>query len=202
MHRLKCVIFCVILSILVENAYGCGNDTKETRQFTNIDFSTEQEEEESASSDEEEPEEKQTVIYVDVCGQVNTPGVYELSNDSRVYEAIEKAGGVTEKAALSSLNQAEKLSDGQQIYVPSKEEVEKGVQDKASTPGEEQNGKINLNTATKEELMTLSGIGETKAEAIIRYRNEQGDFQSIEDIKKIEGIKDGIFNKVKDQIAV
>lgn len=205
MHRLtkiKCVIFCMILLSFVGNAGGCKKEMKETQQFANVDLNSEQEEEKSTSSDEEKKKEKVTVIYVDVCGQVHAPGVYELSEGSRVFEAIERAGGATKKAALSSLNQAEKLSDGQQIYVPSVEEAQKTVQAGEDASEEGQKSKINLNTATKEELMTLSGIGEAKAEAIIRYRSEHGDFQSIEDIKKIEGIKDGIFNKVKDQITV
>lgn len=152
-------------------------------------------------------------IYVDVCGQVKSPGVYKIAADSRVYEAIEEAGGMTKKAAAAAVNQAERLSDGQQIYVPAKDETAAG-----STDGDGQtvsgnngaggiasgagSGKVNLNTASKQELMTLTGIGEVKADAMIRYREEHGGFQSVEDVKKIEGIKDGVFNKIKDQITV
>lgn len=166
------------------------------------------------------------MIYVDVCGQVKNPGVYKLTSDSRVYEAVEKAGGMTKKAAASSVNQAERLSDGQQIYVPSKDEQMQGQGDQqaakdagaaktgssgaagtggsagAGGSGTANGGKVNLNTASKEELMALSGIGEVKADAMIRYREEHGGFQSVEDVKKIEGIKDGVFNKIKDQITV
>lgn len=166
------------------------------------------------------------MIYVDVCGQVRNPGVYKLTSDSRVYEAVEKAGGMTKKAAASSVNQAERLSDGQQIYVPSKDEQAQGAGDEqaakdagaaktgsagaagtggsagAGGSGTANGGKVNLNTASKEELMALSGIGEVKADAMIRYREEHGGFQSVEDVKKIEGIKDGVFNKIKDQITV
>ena len=114
---------------------------------------------------------------------------------------IEAAGGMTEKAAESAINQAEKLSDGQQIYVPSEEESSEqpGKGNQAQEPDD---GKVNLNTAEKEELMSLSGIGEVKAEAIIRYREEKGGFTSIEELKEIEGIKDGVFGKVKDQIKI
>ena len=119
------------------------------------------------------------------------------------------AGGMTKKAAAEAVNQAGRLTDGQQIYVPSKDEQASGVgsvdgqQASGSTEaGGADGGKVNLNTASKEELMTLSGIGEVKADAMVRYREEHGSFQSVEDVKKIEGIKDGVFNKIKDQITV
>lgn len=157
------------------------------------------------------------IIYVDVCGHVKNPGVYQLTKESRVYEAIEKAGGMTKDAASASINQAQQLTDGQQIYIPSKAEHEEGRVRGTSSNGAdadggntkadiasvaEGNGKVNLNTASKEELLSLTGIGDVKADSIIRYREQHGDFQSVEDIKKIEGIKDGVFNKIKDQITV
>lgn len=153
------------------------------------------------------------IIYVDVCGQVKNPGVYQLGAESRVYEAVEMAGGMTKKAAAEAVNQAGRLTDGQQIYVPSKDEQASGGAggqtgagsvdgQQASGSTEADGGKVNLNTASKEELMTLSGIGEVKADAMVRYREEHGSFQSVEDVKKIEGIKDGVFNKIKDQITV
>lgn len=156
------------------------------------------------------------IIYVDVCGQVKNPGVYQLGAESRVYEAVEMAGGMTKKAAAEAVNQAGRLTDGQQIYVPSKDEQASGdvggqpgagsadVQQASGSTGAggADGGKVNLNTASKEELMTLSGIGEVKADAMVRYREEHGSFQSVEDVKKIEGIKDGVFNKIKDQITV
>lgn len=155
---------------------------------------------------DEEAAGEAAVIYVDVCGQVKKPGVYELAGESRVYEAIEKAGGMTKEAEGASVNQAERLTDGQQIYVPSKDEQEE-VRGNAAVPASKNEaaaagGRVNLNSASKEELMTLSGIGEVKADAVIRYREEHGGFQSVEDIKKIEGIKDGVFNKIKDQITI
>ena len=128
------------------------------------------------------------------------PGVYELQENSRLYEAITAAGGLTEAAADTYLNQAEILTDGQQIYVPSGEEVQAPA-DLLQRP-EAGDGKGNINTASREELMTLTGIGEAKAEAIIRYREDKGSFKSAEELKEVEGIKDGVYNKVKDQIKV
>ena len=140
---------------------------------------------------------------------MNAPGVYELRTDARIYEALEAAGGMTEDAAADWINQAEALSDGERIYVPTQEEAEESAQS-VSGQWADPNGnaarsisdKININTAAKEELMTLSGIGASKAESILKYRQEHGNFQSIEDLKKIEGIKDGVFNKIKDDITV
>lgn len=141
-----------------------------------------------------------STIFVYVCGAVCEEGVYELEAGSRVYEAIALAGGFAENAEKSAVNQAELLKDEERLYVPSREEVESGQTERDGLSSE--NGKVNLNTAGKEELMTLSGIGEAKAESIIRYREQQGRFWSIEEIKQIEGIKDGVFEKIKDKITV
>lgn len=148
---------------------------------------------------EQTEEEKTEEIYVYVCGAVNAPGVYRLSAESRVFEAIEAAGGMSAGAASDYLNQAEMLSDGQQIYVPGAEEA---AQAPSALPAGEEDGKVNLNTAGKEELMTLSGIGEVKAEAVIRYREEHGGFDSVEELKQVEGIKDGVYNQIKDKVRI
>lgn len=167
-------------------------------------------------------------IYVDVCGAVVNPGVYELSSDSRVFQAIEKAGGYLPGAAASYLNRARSLSDGQQIYVPTQEEVDSQTipltQDETAQDGMVQEGtaqtgtaadntadgtgttqagqRINLNTADVSQLSTLTGVGESKALAIIAYREENGPFTSIEDIMNVPGIKEGTYEKIKDKIAI
>ena len=116
--------------------------------------------------------------------------------------AVKAAGGFTEDAAREDINQAEKMKDGQQIYVPSKKEAEESSAGTGSTNGKDSSGKININTAGKEELMTLPGIGESKAGDIIAYREEHGPFSKTEDIMKIQGIKEGIYSKIKDSIAI
>ncbi len=169
------------------------------------------------------PEPVPQTIYVDICGAVASPGVYELSANSRVFQAIEKAGGYLPEAAVGYLNRARTLSDGQQIYVPTQEEVDSQIipvtQDGAASDGATGNGqaasgsegvsadgtsdgsRINLNTADVSQLTTLTGIGESKALAIIAYREENGPFTSIEDIKNVPGIKEGTYEKIKDKIA-
>lgn len=167
-------------------------------------------------------------IYVDVCGAVVNPGVYEFSSDSRVFQAIEKAGGYLPGAAASYLNRARSLSDGQQIYVPTQEEVDSQTipltQDETAQDGMVQEGtaqtgtaayntadgtgttqagqRIDLNTADVSQLSTLTGVGESKALAIIAYREENGPFTSIEDIMNVPGIKEGTYEKIKDKIAI
>lgn len=136
--------------------------------------------------------------FVHICGEVEKPGVYELAEGSRVFQAVEAAGGFTAEASQSSMNLAETIADGMQIVILSKEEAE------AVQAAEEESaaGLVNINQASKEQLMALPGIGESRAEDIIRYREESGGFQRIEDIMKVSGIKDAAFQKIKDSIAV
>lgn len=163
-----------------------------------------------AKGEEEVPVEE---VYVHVCGSVNNPGVYKLKPEARIYEAIEAAGGLCADASAESVNQAQKVEDGLKIYVPNKEEAEhgwaessgaKGVLDGSGDGGQAQepSAKVNVNTATVEELKTLPGIGDAKARSIVSYRQTNGMFQSIEDLMQVEGIKSGVFDKIKDQITV
>jgi competence protein ComEA len=155
---------------------------------------------------EQEPEEEAS-IFVDVRGEVQTPGVYELPAGSRVFQAVEAAGGVTEDAACEAVNQAKLLGDEEQIYIPSREELEQGSSVIVAAAGvsqasQEMESKININTADAAALMTLTGIGETRAAAILAYREEHGSFSSIEEIMNVQGIKEATFAKIKDEIVV
>ena len=138
------------------------------------------------------------MIYVHICGEVNHPGVYELPEGSRIFEAVEAAGGFTEEAAQASLNLAQMISDEAQIVILTQKEAE----EKVRLEREQAAGIVNINTASKEQLMTLTGIGESRAEDIIRYRKESGGFQSIEEIKNVPGIKESAYLKIKDSITV
>jgi competence protein ComEA len=169
---------------------ACGNSYFEDVEASSEEVLTEEEYEEEETSG--------TEIYVQVDGAVKSPGVYQLMDGARVYEAIELAGGFNEAADATDLNQADKFSDGQKIYVPTISESEES--DNAS--GISADGKVNINRATAEELMTLPGIGESKAKDIISYRETNGSFAKIEDIMNIPGIKDGVFNKISGSITV
>ena len=137
-------------------------------------------------------------LAVYVCGAVMHPGVYELAEGSRIYEAVALAGGMTDDASPTAVNQARVLTDGEMIEIlTADEEQEQRIIQEADS-----DGKVNLNTADAEELKTLPGIGDAKANSILAYREQHGAFAAIEDIKNIEGIKDGIFARLEDYIKV
>ena len=139
-----------------------------------------------------------SVICVYVCGAVAAPGVYELAADARIGDALEAAGGMTEEAADTWLNLAEHMKDGQKIEVPDREQAEE-LADEAQ---QQESSLVNLNTAAAEELMSLTGVGQSKAEDILNYREQHGGFQTIEELMQIPGIKERVFEKIKDQITV
>lgn len=141
-------------------------------------------------------------LFVHVCGAVANPGVYQMEPGSRLYEAVEMAGGLTDEADETCLNMARQLSDGEQVLILTKEETAAIPRTTADSQGTQTPGLVNINTATMAELTTVSGIGESRAQAIIAYREANGSFRCIEDIKKVDGIKDGLFSKIKDQITV
>ena len=171
------------------------------------------------SAGETQPE----MIYVDVCGAVANPGVFQLAAGSRVFQAIEAAGGYLPEAALTCVNRAGVLTDGQQLYILTQEEMERQGRDPVEMAGAsdgqmngsagtgqntgiadqaQQDNRININTADETQLTTLTGIGATRAQAIIAYREENGPFAAIEDIMNVQGIKEGTFAKIKDEIVV
>ena len=195
MRRTLRTISLLMAGMVLMAAAGCREEKAEERPLEEARIQKEETEEEPEAGGEQEN------IYVHVCGQVESPGVYELPGDSRIYQAVEAAGGMTKEAATQQVNQAQKLEDGQQVYVPSLEEAA-AHQTLPGQTDQADDGRVDLNTATKEELMTLSGIGEARAEAILKYREEKGGFQSTEELKKIDGIKDGIFGKIEDQIKI
>lgn len=147
-------------------------------------------------------------IKVYVCGAVQRPDVYEISSDSRIVDAVSAAGGFAIDAYPEAMNLAETVSDGSRIYVPTKEEVDALAvvySDTGSGSGDttsDSTGRVNINTATLEELTTLPGIGDTRARAIIDYREQNGAFGNIEDIMQVTGIKEKSFSKIKDSICV
>ncbi len=201
---LRMIVSIGIISMLT--ACGAGpdqfldNGTGDTYELS----VTEQTSKEQDSADSvHETEKMSESVYVYVCGAVAVPGVYEVSADSRIYEAVEQAGGMLDTAKTEAVNLAEPLTDGQMIRIPFQWE-EAVIQEEAVTQnsGLQSDGKVNINTASAEELMTLKGIGQTRAEQIIAYREKHGAFTSIEGIMEVDGIKKGTFDKLKDNITV
>ena len=155
---------------------------------------------------------RQTKIFTHVCGAVVNPGVYEMSSDSRVFEAIEMAGGFTGEAYQPAINLADTLADGQQLVVPTKEEVANAPNQAMTSIGNAGNlddtgnsdglALININTADITLLQELNGIGEAKAKEILAYRDRNGGFNHIEDIKNVSGIGDKLYERIKENITV
>ena len=178
-----------------------------------------------------ETEKKPETVTVYVCGAVKEPGVYTIDAGKRIVDAITAAGGPAEDAGCDYLNLASMISDGQKIYIPTNSEIaevlESGegfygaevnittngmmaknsggsglTQEKSLDEGADANGKVDINSADAQTLMTLPGIGQSKADKIIAYRDANGGFTCIEDIMLVGGIKEGLFNKVRDRICV
>ena len=152
------------------------------------------------SSDDSTKDDSNTDIYVHICGAVINPGVYQVPAGTRVYQALELAGGSSDDAYLSGINLADKLADGQKVYIPAEGENAEGIL--STDSGDVQSVMININTASEAELMTLPGIGQSRAKDIINYRVKNGLFESIDDIMKVSGIKEAAFEKIKDLIKV
>ena len=194
-----------------------AGDTDQNRKAEPSAGSTDRTELSDASSEETK------TLVVHICGAVSAPGVYELPAGSRIIDAVEAGGGFLPEADEACCNLAEEIVDGCQIYIMTKTEscadgqtekkagiqtspdsdmqtTDRNVRSNSTTALE--NGLVNLNTADVAALMTLPGIGESRAKAIISYREQHGAFAQIEDIMKISGIKQAAFSKIKDKITV
>lgn len=164
---------------------------------------------ESVSDNQEtivEAESETPVILVDIGGEVINPMVAELEEGSRVEDAINAAGGVTDDADLTEINRAAFLEDGDKILIPTKSDKSENASEADTSNGGTETGtvyqdeRVNINTADSEQLQTLTGIGPVTAEKIIEYREENGRFDNIEDIKNVSGIGEKTFEKLKDDI--
>ena len=145
-------------------------------------------------------------LVIDVKGAVTAPGVYEMEPGDRIHHVISKAGGLTKEANELIINLAAPLEDGMVIYVPKQGEEQAMpalVQGNSTNPSSQSSeGVVNINQATLEQLQTLTGIGPSKAEAILSYREEKGLFKSIDDIKNVSGIGEKTFEKLKEEITI
>ena len=202
------IMIFLILCGCNEVSISTGKEDSEEKTETTISSEDEDFENPEMTEDSEIGDSKETVV-VYICGAVVSEGVYTLSCGSRVVDVLNLAGGYKEEAARGYVNLAEPLSDGDKIYIPFQDEVQdekmisqkvEGKKDDYSSGDKER--LININKATRDELMTLPGIGESKADDIISYREEHGDFSKIEDLMNVSGIKTGVFDKIKDRITI
>jgi competence protein ComEA len=217
----KNYIFVVLLIMIFFILCGCNEvsistvkeDSEEKTETTisseNRDFEDPEIGDSKKTEDPKLNKDSEKTVVVYICGAVVSEGVYTLSYGSRVVDVLDLAGGYKEDAARGYVNLAEPLSDGDKIYIPFQDEVQNEEMISQKVEGKEENSfsgdkekLININKATRDELMTLPGIGETKADDIISYREEHGNFSKIEDLMNISGIKTGVFNKIKDRITI
>ena len=185
---------CSLVLIIGGLFYFNQNNTEDYSgvSFSNISNETNNKDEKAENRHDEK-------IFVDVKGAVKHPGVFETTKDKRVKDLIEEAGGLLDDADTSTLNLSQKVKDQMIIYVLKHGEKPKQISDSSSSSNTDV---ININTANKEQLMKISGVGKTKAEAIISHREKNGDFKKKEDITKVRGIGKATFEKIKDKIEV
>ncbi len=199
----KAYIICFLwVMIGLSGLFGCSKTEEYVVAVDTADVAdvTHDEEGTDITYDTDSGASQSTLIYVDVCGAVRYPGVYRLNDGARVFEALELAGGTTEEACIKAVNQAEFLTDGQKLYIPIEAEWEYEFADSASET--ENDGRININTASQAELCTLPGIGLTRAQAIIAYREANGAFESVEAVQNVSGIKSATYEKIKALIKI
>ena len=222
------VMIIVIGGILVK--YSLNMKETENIVLEELELKEEESQEENTQEVEETPILQS--VYVDIKGAVQKPGVYEVTEDKKVIDVVDLAGGFTEKADTSMINLAKKVTNEMVIIIYTSDEVKKSKEtetivkiiekecvcpeikndaclnsnkkeiDTETNSSEIASSKININTTNSEELQTLSGIGESKAEAIIRYREENGNFERIEDLMNVAGIGEALYEKIKNDITV
>ena len=218
------IVFCMLIAGIV---FSCGKKTdltelaeeteaplvqEDTRAEAQMQESAEsQTKAQEADTNSENEADEGSVCVVYVCGAVNCPNVYVLNTNNRIADAVKAAGGFTEEANRDYLNLAEHITDGEKIYIPTVEDTSEppafGVSYESNSPEQAadslpRSGKININSAGIDELKKLNGIGDARAKAIVDYRNEHGNFESIESIMNVPGIKEGAFEKIKNEITV
>ena len=197
-QNVKSIILAFVCSlVLIIGGLFYFNQNK-TEDYSGVSFSNISNE--TNNKDEKAENKHDEKIFVDVKGAVKHPGVFETTKDKRVKDLIEEAGGLLDDADTSTLNLSQKVKDQMVIYVLKHGEKPKQISDGGSSSSN--TDVININTANKEQLMKISGVGKTKAEAIISYREKNGDFKKKEDITKVRGIGKATFEKIKDKIEV
>ena len=201
------IIFVIIIVIVVYYIYNNFGFSDIENDTVNEILIKNEEENSTQNNEENEIKEVSNKIIVHIIGEVKNPGIVELNDGDRIFNAIEKAGGTTKNADTSKINLAQSVKDGMKINIPNindESETNQNIYIENINQEEQINKKnmININTATQAELETLPGIGASTATKIINYRKEKDKFSKIEDIKNVNGIGDAKFEKIKDLICV
>ena len=204
----KIIVICAGLGLALGGFFLLKPTSQTSVKETNLQAEVAAVSKDSSSEKEIKKEEKeespeQDLITVDVKGAVKSPGIYDLPVGSRVHDAVQKAGGLTEEADSKSLNLAQKISDEALVYVPTKgEEVASQQAASGTTPSTSKDKKVNLNKASLEELKQVKGLGGKRAQDIIDHREANGKFKSVDELKKVSGIGVKTIEKLKDYVTV
>ena len=201
----KIIVICTGLGLLVGGFFLLKPSPQTPVKETNLQAEVAAVSKDSVSENEVKKEEpvEQDLITVDVKGAVKAPGIYDLPVGSRVNDAVQKAGGLTEQADSKALNLAQKVSDEALVYVPTKGEEVANQQTNSGAPSStSKDKKVNINKAILEELKQVKGLGGKRAQDIIDHREANGKFKSVEELKKVSGIGAKTIEKLKDYVTV
>ena len=204
----KIIVICAVLGLALGGFFLLKPSTQTSVKETNLQaevaaVSKETSTEKEVKKEEKEESPEQDLITVDVKGAVKSPGIYDLPVGSRVHDAVQKAGGLTDEADSKSLNLAQKISDEALVYVPTKGEEAASQQATSGTsPSTSKDKKVNLNKASLEELKQVKGLGGKRAQDIIDHREANGKFKSVDELKKVSGIGAKTIEKLKDYVTV
>ena len=204
----KIIVICAGLGLALGGFFLLKPSTQTSVKETNLPaevaaISKDSSSEKVVKKEEKEESPGQDLITVDVKGAVKSPGIYDLPVGSRVHDAVQKAGGLTEEADSKSLNLAQKISDEALVYVPTKgEEAASQQATSGTTPSSSKEKKVNLNKASLEELKQVKGLGGKRAQDIIDHREANGKFKSVDELKKVSGIGAKTMEKLKDYVTV
>lgn len=198
-QNIKSIVLAFFCSVVVIGIGLYYFNYNKTEDYNDISFSNHKSD--RIDNEEKNDDKQDEKIFVDVKGAVKNPGVFETTKDKRIKDLIDVAGGLLDDADTSTLNLSQKVKDQMVIYVLKHGEKPKQMSE-IGTTSSSSGEVININTANKEQLMKISGVGKTKAEAIIEHREKNGDFKKKEDITKVKGIGKATFEKIKDKIEV
>ena len=201
----KIIVICAILGLALGGFFLLKPTSQTPVKEKNLQAEVAAVSKDSSSEKEVKKEEsaEQDLITVDVKGAVKSPGIYDLPVGSRVHDAVQKAGGLTDEADSKSLNLAQKISDEALVYVPTKgEEAASQQATSGTTPSTSKEKKVNLNKASLEELKQVKGLGGKRAQDIIDHREANGKFKSVDELKKVSGIGAKTIEKLKDYVTV
>lgn len=201
----KIIIICAGLGLVLGGFFllkpATQTPTKEANLQAEVTTVSKDATDEKEDKKQKEESVKQDLITVDVKGAVKAPGIYDLPVGSRINDAVQKAGGLTDNADSKSINLAQKISDETLVYVPTREEVT-SQETPSSSSNSKGNKKVNLNKASLEELKQVKGLGAKRAQDIIDHRDSNGKFKSVDDLKKISGFGAKTIEKLKDYVTV